>query len=289
MTFPLKNNPFFAKSMSQRIKEDGIEDKDGTGYGSCNSIGNLKCSVEPNCLGNGYIDCTGGCPGEESEFFEFQSVMKDKAKLKEDYPALSKKMEEGSKNKTAAGDRIIKFLQSLTACTNFSPATKALLSLVTGGFNFEDEELDIQKVHDDAISGFGDYEYYEENQDSDQNEKKNRTLRDLSWMEGGQRNDKLTKLIDQIQNGSTREKRSEDMNETTTKCVVKNLKCSRFPRLDECTGIGVGKCGAHAAILKALSSPYVLVTIVVLISLLIFGAVSTTYYVYKKRSSRTRT
>ena len=34
-----------------------------------------------------------------------------------------------------------------------------------------------------------------------------------------------------------------------TKCVVKNLKCGRFPRLDECTGIGLGKCGGKQLII----------------------------------------
>lgn len=277
--FPLKSNPFFVKSMSGSMTE-GTEDKGGKGYGSCALIGNLECSVEPSCLGDGYIDCSGGCPGEERELFEFQSVMDDKEKLKADFPAMSEKMTEHAKNQNGSGDDMKTFLQSLKACINFSAETQALLSLVDGP-GIGGEELDIQKVDEDAVSGFGSYEYYYEDYESYEDEQHNRTSRDLKWSKGVENNKNFHNLIKLMQKVNLRQKRTlgKEMEETKVpKCIVKNMKCERFPRLDECTGIGLGKCGEYAAILSALSSPHVLMVIVVVLSLLFIAAVSASFY-----------
>jgi len=217
------------------------------------------------------------------------------------------------------------------------------------------EDLDIQKVAEEAVSGFGDYEYHYEDYEDDQN---NRTARDLRGLKEVESNKNLHNLIKQMIKVSLRRKRAsgkgcplgyqvnsgdipgwgslsgnylvanreecarkcdsevdcasfehsqienkcnlnQEKNPTSqpykdytfctkqemverkeTKCVVKNLKCGRFPRLDECTGIGLGKCGGNAAILSALSSPHVLMVIVVTVSLLMIGAISASCYMY---------
>ena len=79
----------------------------------------------PQCSGLGVIDCTGECAGTEEEFKEFMDVMYDKD-FEKKFPELAKE-----KQKIRwQGDVKRRFKNDVLKCTNFSPETMALLSLV---------------------------------------------------------------------------------------------------------------------------------------------------------------
>ena len=80
---------------------------------------------KPQCSGLGVIDCTGECAGTEEEFKKFMDVMYDKDFDKK-FPKLAK---EKQKNRWQ-GDVKRRFKNDVLKCTNFSPETMALLSLM---------------------------------------------------------------------------------------------------------------------------------------------------------------
>ena len=80
---------------------------------------------KPQCSGLGVIDCTGECVGTEEDFKQFMDVMYDKDFDKK-FPELAKE-----KHKSRwQGDVKKRFKNDVLKCTNFSPETMALLSLV---------------------------------------------------------------------------------------------------------------------------------------------------------------
>lgn len=69
----------------------------------------------------------------------------------------------------------------------------------------------------------------------------------------------------------------------TTKCIVRNLTCVRFPTLQECSGIAVGGCVTRSQALAILFAPRVIIVIVAVILILIVAIGGVAYYLYKRK------
>merc|ERR1719219_2047298 len=100
-SFPLKDNPFFAKvvALGGNFNSEAIIDPslDSTGY-DCQMLGDFQCDEDdfPKCSGLGYIDCTNDCPGTEEEFKHFKLVMDDD-QIKEKFPLISAQIDKDKK------------------------------------------------------------------------------------------------------------------------------------------------------------------------------------------------
>ena len=91
---PVYDNPFFAKmvSLGESFNADGIEvgEKVHIGY-ICDFFGNLHCeapldiSPQPQCYGEGVIDCTSECSGTEDELKIFLKFIKDEEDIFKKY------------------------------------------------------------------------------------------------------------------------------------------------------------------------------------------------------------
>merc|ERR1712117_736622 len=84
-----------------------------------------------------------------------------------------------------------------------------------------------------------------------------------------------------------RKKRELDHPETKTMmensghCTVMNMTCSAWPLKSKCKGIGIGRCGSNADLLKQLFTPNVVMVSSVSIIIIVMVTVGLSYYCYK--------
>merc|ERR1711976_355148 len=67
-------------------------------------------------------------------------------------------------------------------------------------------------------------------------------------------------------------------------CTVKNMTCSEFPTKSKCRGIGIGRCGSNADLLKQLFTPNVVMVSSVSIIIIVMVTVGLPYYCYKLKT-----
>merc|ERR1719348_2354425 len=67
-------------------------------------------------------------------------------------------------------------------------------------------------------------------------------------------------------------------------CVVKNMTCSQFPLKSKCKGIGIGRCGSNADLMRMLFTPHAVMVGSVSIIVIVMITVGLTYYCYKLKT-----
>lgn len=171
--FPLRDNPYFIKTVSGIFKENVTIDEsslykyiDGDGK-TCKTMGNLDCGDTPiYCTGYGVIDCLPKCPASAESFNQFMDVMTDKD-FNTTYPEISRIYRRIASKSKDSEEKFKEFMALiLENCNDYPAELLAIVRFVVGGVgDFGDNVTFVSK---DSVSGFGDYsyDYYDEDYDA---------------------------------------------------------------------------------------------------------------------------
>ena len=161
-----------------------------------------------------------------------------------------------------------------------------------------DESLEVQE------SNFTTMEPYEmENETQSQNESlSDKVKRDVEAMKslfhsavkmvrsGKEELAEGSDLVSQVAKRMLRKKRELESEGSMMKemdmdyCIVKNMTCNKFPLKSKCKGLGLGRCGGNADLIKMLLTPHVIMVSSVSIIVIVMVTVALTYYCYKMKT-----
>jgi len=112
-------------------------------------------------------------------------------------------------------------------------------------------------------------------------------VRDGAEEAGPGRHDLVYRLAHRM--AALRRKREVEVMDKSTEtiggfCNIKNMTCSEFPTKSKCRGIGIGRCGSNADLLKQLFTPHVVMVSSVSIIVIVMVTVGLSYYCYKLKT-----